>query len=138
MKRPVNDLMKKSFSLLLALALCLTALTACERFTDSDYTAEGFVHSRSETAASASFLRLTGRYVFRLHAYEASALRCMARLEEGEMTLWYKINGHSARKITAVAAGGPIDEYAGSFKPSDMVYVVIETAGDCRGEVEQR
>ncbi len=129
--------MKKLIPVLLSITLLILPLTACNMGNNS-YMATLLVKSEGLDHCEASFGSLKG--TLRLNATVPAdtdgTIHYDAELGEGELSVYYEINGRKERLFT-IKGGEEIDSRGGSVAKGDKVKIIIETVGKAKsGDIE--
>ena len=127
--------MKKIVSVILLLTLILT-FCSCGRYVSS-YSAVGLIRSQTSHSCEASFYSLKGQLVFKIKSpssEEICELQCDAKAEEGEITVYYDVDG-TKQDLVRVKAGEAIDDFDTYVEGGKTVYIIIEAADKSRGKI---
>ena len=127
--------MKRFFSLILIFTLIL-CLCSCGRYVSS-YSAVGLIRSQTSHSCEASFYSLKGQLVFKIKSpvsEELCELQCDTEAEEGELIVYYDVDG-TKQELTRVKAGEAVDDFEAFVEGGKTVYIIIEAAEKSRGKI---
>ena len=119
--------MKRLLSLISSM-IVLLLLAGCAKYSSS-YNAVGFAHSNSSASAVMSFHSFDGTIVFKLKSHGEGDLKYAAKLESGNVTVYYDYNGTKS-ELFSIGSGEKMDSHGG-YVESGTVYVIVETGGEC-------
>ncbi len=120
--------MKKGLITVLLAAMLLT-LVGCSIYSSS-YSAVGLVRSNTSHRAYVNFHSLRGRLVYKLKVNGTEDLLCSGKLEEGNLTVYYDIDGRK-QELVRLSGGQSFDFTMDDPNPG-KVHIIVETDGKCK------
>ncbi len=120
--------MKKGLIIVLMAAMILI-LAGCSIYSSS-YSAVGLVRSNTSHRAYLNFHTLRGRLVYNLKVKGTEDILCSGKLEEGDLTVYYDIDG-SRQEMVRLSGGQSFDFTLEDLNPG-KVHIIVQTDGKCR------
>lgn len=127
--------MKKFVSAIIAvatLALCLT-LSACFTKYRSHYSSSTMIMTNTSDSASVSFGSFSGTYVIKFYGNGSgeAAISYEATLREGNIKVYYDYNDEKL-SLLEIGTDGSVNGKTESFTGNKMIYIIIESDGNCK------
>ena len=109
--------------------LCVIFLPGCRRYI-SKYKAIGFVHSNRSASAFMNFYEFEGCMVFRLKSKNAGQIEYSAKLNTGDITVYYDISG-TKNELFSIHDGEETEDVL-TLPEAGTVYILVQTDGKCQ------